>query len=627
MARYEPTAKEQAILQKVKAQFEANACSEIYSRWFRNAVEDFLFYDGYQWSAEEIEKAIEFGIELVTVNKTAPRLDNVSGQEVQTRTKVIFRARSADKAEKETSEALSDLAMFVEEKNDSTHILSKVSEDARKCGVGWHEFDVQDGVISEQARNPLEVVFDVRDRSSGMTNQGCLSVMNWMPYEDAEAKFGDKIELLDGGEFGFATGIKDLSDAAQSLRLTSSKSYKDEKTGEICVIEHHWREPTKYYEVVTKDGRLVTTFDKAEADKIARSPKRGEKDITAKDGYKVFIAYFCGNVLLDYNEDFYHLDPRKGRFLLTPTVCFRERVSSIPYGLVRKARDPQRNYNRNRTRLRWLQAAHQVITDGDAKMMEQVRREASRPDGILYTKTGGKLEINRHEQAIAQHLAVLQQDDKDIQDALGIYDEAMGVETNASSGVAIQKRLQGTNRNQASIMDNVRAARKQWGETLLALVQCVFTDEVALWVLDDEEQSQALVLNQVVLDENGKPEKDKNGRPVMKFDIKTGVYDVIVQEIPDVATQTEYARELVLKAVTAVGLQGITPGFLELMGVPKSAKLMEEVTAGLPQQLAAQNSAAEAAPTIADRTGGAAPVPTAMPGGGQPALQPMGQAQ
>jgi len=74
-----------------------------------------------------------------------------------------------------TAEALSDLAMFVQDKNNSTYLLSHVGHDSRICGLEWHEYDVQDGVILEARGNPLEYVFDVRDRTPGLTNQGFTS--------------------------------------------------------------------------------------------------------------------------------------------------------------------------------------------------------------------------------------------------------------------------------------------------------------------------------------------------------------------------------------------------------------------------------------------------------------------
>lgn len=596
------------LLNDTKAAFEADVCAEPYVKWFDEAVESYGFYETWgQWTEEEketIRKA--YGIEPTTVNKIAPRLNNVAGAEIQTRTRVVFRARSFDKAQIGTAEAMSDLAMFVQDKNNSSHIISHVGHDSRICGIGLHEFDVQNGVIGEARRNPLEGVWDSRDRSTGMTNQGRFSLLNWMPRDEAIRMFPDCEEELNA-EGGWDLGLKCSSN---SMRLRSG--YRDKKADEILIIEHFYRTPVKYYECVTRSLRLVTTFDKAEAQKLARIKPgtRSERDFETKDGFKVGIVYFTGNKLLKHVEDAYQLNPAKGLFLVTPTICFRETNTGIPYGLIRAAKDPQRRYNKTKTRLAWLMASHQVIMEGDAADESKVRSEAARPDGVLVVKAGKKLEINRHEQAIAQHLQVALSDDKDIQDALGIYDESLGIETNANSGIAIQKRQTGTSRNQAMTLDNLVAMNKARAEKLLYLVQSVFTEQTAFWVTDDQGEVKQMVLNQPELGPDNKPVTDDHGEPVLKFDIKTGVYDVYVEEVPDLSTQIEVARESLTKLAQASGgFQNITPGMAEFFGVPKSSKLMAELQAGAPAALATQNAQAQSL------VGGPAPTNTATQAG------------
>lgn len=610
------TARNAAILAKCKAQFEAAASSPFFQQWQANAEEDYRFYEGEQWTEAEKQSVRDvLGIEPLTFNKILPRLNNVAGMEIQTRTKVTYRARSFDKKEKGTAEALSDLAMFVQDKNNSTHVLSAQSHDARICGLGWHDFDVQDGVILEKRQNPLMVVWDVGDMTPNLTNQSFNTKFAWWKKVEVTTKWPDKKEEIEGCT-NWATGIP-FDASGSSFRMATCGGYLDADTGEILVAEHTYREAATYYEVIDRANRLITTFSKSEAEDMARTkPGSKDKDITERQGFKVIIVYFTGDVLLDVLEDTYQLNPAKGLFLLTPTVCFRENTTGIPYGLVRNAKDAQRSYNKTKTRLKWMMATSQVVMEGDAADAEKVRSEAARPDGVLIVKAGRKLDINRHESAIAQCIQSLESDDKDIQSALGIYDESLGVETNANSGIAIQKRQLGSSRNMAMVIDNALAMKRHWAEKLLYLIQSVFTEQTALWVTDDAGEVKLLVLNETSVDADGNPVKDAHGNPVVKYDMKTGVFDVVVEEVPDVASQQEYARELVLQAMqTTGGLAGITPGLLELLGVPKSSKLMEEIQAGLPQQMAS----AQQLPT--------ANMPTAMPRGA-PTLQPItGQVQ
>ena len=40
------------------------------------------------------------------------------------------------------------------------------------------------------------------------------------------------------------------------MRLTRCGGYLDQETGDVCIVEHHYREPATYYEVVTRSMRL-----------------------------------------------------------------------------------------------------------------------------------------------------------------------------------------------------------------------------------------------------------------------------------------------------------------------------------------------------------------------------------
>ena len=601
---------DEEVLQDAKAAFETDVCAQPYAKWFDEAVESYGFYETWgQWTQEERDQLTKvMAIAPVTVNKIAPRLNNVAGAEIQTRTRIVFRARSFDKGEQATAEALSDLSMYVQDKNNSPHLMSHIGHDSRICGVGLHEFDVQNGVIYEARRNPLEGVWDSRDRTPGMSNQGRFSLLNWMSREEAKEMFPDKADDLDK-ETGWALGI---ACASNTMRLRSG--YRDKKADEILIVEHFYRTPTKYYECVTRGLKLVTTFDEKEAKKMARirPGTKSERDYEVKNGYKVSVVYFTGDKLLEHVEDPYQLNPAKGLFLVTPTICFRETNTGIPYGLIRAAKDPQRLYNKTKTRIAWLMASCQVIMEGDAADEAKVRSEAAKPDGVLIKKAGKELTINRHENAISQGLAVALSYDRDIQDALGVYDENVGKQTNVTSGVGINSRKAGGDRNQELAKDNVLAMNKRRAEKLLYLVQSVFTEQTAFWVTDDKGEAKQVMLNEPVLGQDNKPVKDEHGEIVLKCDIKTGVYDLYVEEVPDLSTQIQVARESLSDLAQASGgFQNITPGMAEFYGVPKSSTLMQELQAGAPAALATKNAIAQNPSLV----GGQVPTNTATQAG------------
>ena len=114
------------ILKKVKAFYETALRSKSYISWLEEAKECQNFYDGEQWSVEEKDALAEKGQPAIVINKIASKIDNLAGTEISGRTRILFRSRSGEQGEEETARALSDLALYVGEKNEQAAALSEV---------------------------------------------------------------------------------------------------------------------------------------------------------------------------------------------------------------------------------------------------------------------------------------------------------------------------------------------------------------------------------------------------------------------------------------------------------------------------------------------------------------------
>lgn len=606
---------DQTRLNELRSLFEANAFSRTRREWLRRAVEDEGFYDGTaHWTDMEREQITEsLGISPVTVNKLKARIDNVSGMEIQSRTKVVYAARSVDEEDALRAEALSHIAMWIEDKNDSTYLLSSVSHDSYKVGIGVHGFDVQNGKVAEMVISPFEYVWDVSDRSNDLSFQRLGAIPRWFKRERLRQMFKKKAEEIDGMIAGNGVAFASVYDLEPDTRLCRSGGYWDKDNDELLVVQMQYAKPEKFYSVIrTVNGKaaIFHTFDKKEAEKLADD----KKTIEELNGWRVYQAFFTGSVLFQDAPYAYQLDPENGLLMYTPFVQNMTSPANaspgVPYSNLCMAKDAQRLYNKTRTRLAWLMSSRQVIMEGQAAEAETVRTEAARADGVLAVKSGAKLTINAHEAQIAQHVAAASGYDKDIQDALGIYDEALGMETNAQSGIAIQKRQVGASRNQALVLDRFRAMKKRWAFKLLRLIQCVVTEPQVFYVTDDQGMTQAIAVNggdsRIVLD----------GKEVVAPDIKVGAFDVTVQEVPDYASMKDISRENVLKAAQAVGGFGaLTPDILKFFGVPPSDEMVKASEAGAHAQAAAANAQGQQVQNI---EGGM--TPTTAPAAGAPIL-------
>lgn len=594
----------QERLAEAKSRIESAAGSSQYKAWCEQAELCQAFFEGNQWTADEMNAMQDNGQVPIVVNRIAPRVNNLCGTDIQTRTKIKFRSRSAVMnaesmlAEKTKSEALTDLGLYVQERNDASNEFSAVFQTALINGIGWLEVCYEEGKGIVIGWRPYDqFVWDVSDRTRDLSNLRWVARQHVMSRDEAMAKFPDKAEK-----------IKQLPEMISSLRMyenttssyadetSTSKSvvwYYDEDSDMVQIWEYQYKLVETKYEATTADGRIISTFDKGEAYRAAVS--KDAVSMSKED--RVYSLFFVNDTLLDELE----LEYQTGEFTYVPFVLRRQQKDGQPYGIVRAAIDSQRAYNKSRSKLLWLMNARQIVMDSDAvEDINRLAQEAARPDGIIVKKAGKEMQFVPNQAEVQYHYAALERNDLDIQAALGIFDESLGVETNAVSGVAIQNRQTGTVRNSASHFDALRRYKRRIGRILLQLMLETFTEEVAFNIIDDMGEVKSIRLNSPILTEDGEVVKDEKGRPLVTNDIRTTNYDVFIDEMPDFNTQMEVVQERVQNML----MNGVQPtqGLLELFGVPKSSRIFKELMAGQGPQVPQGESQSSASPAMQEAT-------------------------
>lgn len=568
---------------KCRSIFEASLQSELYLTWYQEACKAFDSYEGRGLTPEDLEVMRDRKIRPFQHNLIAPRINSVAGKAIQARTSIKYTSRSGKEEEVDTASALTGLAMFVQDKNKSMRIIGEAGVSAMICGIGYHTFDVDDGRIVEAKESPLDFVWDVRDRTPYLQNQGFIAQMIWKSREEWKMLFPDKEDEIDSVITTGAPirGGTTYSLLGERLRLLSLGNYYDSGFDELCLVKMEYRVPAKYWVYVHKNGAVYTTFNKAEAEK---NSMKGDTPAEQK-GYKVYICWFAGDVLIDVFENPYQMNPSRGDFLTTPIVAFREELSGLPYGIVRAAIDPQNLYNRLLSLAYHKQTHNRVIMEeGAVTDMRKLAKEMARADGIIQYKQGKRLDFDSNLREVAQIGAMMQAADVDVQKSLGIYDEMMGVETNAKSGIAIQRRQAASQTTIALMFDRFLDAKYRWADKLLWLVRAVFDDNKTIYVLDDESATKSVNLNEPVTDENGKQ--------VIRQDIRVGTYDIVIEETMDVGSVEEETSMKLMELIQAgLGPERWSDGILDIAKVDRRSKLRKEVMQGLHQQLAAKAEA------------------------------------
>lgn len=598
----------------------------MYCAFFDEAANSFDMYEGNQWTDEEVDELKQSGLVPYVSNQIAPRIDNVTGAEILTRTRFKFMARTMGERALEAATALTDTILFLQEKNRSSSLWSMIMLKGRICGLSWHHLLPINDTIEEEIVNPLDVVFDPADYTYDFSDSRGVGRVKWMTRDQLFRKYPSKQEEIEQatGQYG-STAMQRPKGILSDRMIFANTGYFDRSLDKVMVVHFYYRVPKTFYTYLSKEGRIVNTFYKGQAEKESTKKRGG---YSKNEGYQVRCCVFSGGVLFDEFEYPYQLDHYQGDFPLTSLCLKREQNSGRPYGMVRGAKDDQRLYNKKMSKLNWHLESRQIVADSDAVQDPNVlAEEAARPDGIILKRKGAELRIEKNLDEVAAHYTSLTVHVANIERNMGVYDEAIGAQTNASSGRAIQLRKSGVQTTQAGPLDLLRIAKIEAGRKMAMMAQMKFDERMVVTIRGADGQPIQREINAPVLGADGKPETDPDGNIVRTGDIQGITFDVTLEEAPDVATVNEDAKQKLGEMIASgANVQGLTPGMLKTIGIPEENELYQEIAQGFQQKIqqaeavVAENEKLKA--QIAKLTGqqipgGNAP---AMPAGGVPGI-------
>lgn len=134
--------------------------------------------------------------------------------------------------------------------------------------------------------------------------------------------------------------------------------------------------------------------------------------------------------------------------------------------------------------------------------IDDFAEEVSRADAIIVKRPGKELIINAERELAAPHLDLMSRGISMIQQVGGVTDENLGRQTNAASGVAIQRRQdQGTLATNKPF-DNLRLAAQMQGEIQLSLIEQFCSEQKSFRITNERGTAAFHKLN------DGLPEND-----------------------------------------------------------------------------------------------------------------------
>lgn len=486
----------------------------------RLRLRDHEFYDGRHWTPEEEAAINARGQEALVFNLLKLMVDWVVGTERRTRIDWNVLPRTDDDVPK--APLKKELLKFVSDVNKTGWQRSFAFADAVKSGVGW----LEDCVVTAKNEEPCTsryqdwrgMWWDAYSRDNMLRDCRFLFRKKWLDLDYAIAMNPDREDLLRKSAVTLLEPGLELLDDDEMLPALFAGT-RDMLASAVAKVCGRARERVQIWECWYYEPRRVRRFESVFGDEEelhgvvydegndAHRAAEAEPYFTLVEGVtdELKLAFFCEAGLLRVMDSPY----KHGRFPFTPIWAYRDHIDGMPYGVIRQSIDPQRDYNKRRSKSLFLLSVNQVHYEEDAideATEDDTFEEMQRPDGrVRYRKgalSGKKVEIRGNADMANGHVRLMEEDKENILETSGVTRENVGQSSNAISGKAILAKQQQGAVSTAELFDNLRLAVQESGEKQLSNIEQFMSmpkkfrvlgpDGATKWVMVNEPQFDPL---------------------------------------------------------------------------------------------------------------------------------------
>ena len=561
------------------------------------AYDDLEFMAGKQWPAGIAKERADESRPVLTINQMPQFVHQVTG-DIRQMKPAIKVVPVDDEADPELADLRQGLIRYIENRSDASGIYFQGADSQVACGIGhWR-------VTSEYAD---DTTFEQELRIEGIDDQ--VSVL-WDPdakrmtREDAMFCFVPVDMTMDAFKFKYPDASMDEFEDVKTW-----SHYGDWKTDDTVRVAEYWiKKPKTLTLGLTPDGQ---TLDLTEDDEFEGgfTAKRKQEIAVAngvriekRESYEVCRYLITAANVLEGPEEW------AGRYIpIVPVIGEEVKIGRklIRRGIIREAKDPQRQYNyfaSAQTEVVALQPkAPWLLTETNVAKYQGMWEQANSknfpyllwtPDAKNGNQQPSRVAPAVNSQGISEGLALA---NEDMRRVIGIYDASLGAKSNETSGVAIKARQREGDTGTIVYFDNFTRAVRQTGKILIDLIPHVYDTQRTIRIMGEDGKVDLMQINQE-RDKAGMPIVDPTtNQPVMLNDMTIGSYDVVAETGTSYATKREEARDSMLQFIQAA--PDAAPAILDLvakaMDWPLSEDVAERLHAILPPPILAAEKAKE----------------------------------
>lgn len=541
----------------------------------QNCRDDFLFYEGNQWLASDLAILTERGQAEITANICQIFIDNLSGVEIQSRYRAACRSDSTVPEDDKLTEALTHALYNIQEHNSIPYQGSLKFRDDLICGIGWSYLYKEDGAYKYKYIHPSLVIPDPNDLSPQFTNMRFV-IRKWYMSPDAIRKTWPKLtKNLDFENINLYDSLFSPELIDRDSNFTDINYFNGGTNSRYLIFEVQDKVEHKAYAGIDRKGRYFETFNEDEALEIVLS-KKDIKEITATRNMRTL---FMGDTLLEYGPCDPDI-PNQKDFSYIPFVWKRQYLTGTPYGLLASMKSIQRDLNHRLAKQIYLLNSTQVFLEDEGFLegndIERMRQELKKRDGVILLPKDSKFQVNSSLNPSTDQLNLIKFYMELLQRVIGVNDEMLGIQTNATSGIAQNIRQVNSVRNNVFAFDAFAEMKKREAEFMLNMFQSSYDKNMAIQILTPE-QNEWIILNQTY--------ETKDGTKIFN-DIRNLPASIYIEEVPDYRSsheETQAKLEALLNNPNA-NLIMLSPEMMKQLGIRDAEKLSQQMRQAMQEQ-------------------------------------------
>lgn len=536
------------------------------------------FYDGDQWTEQEIEVLKKRNQPVVTINRIKSKIDSITGKELKmgVDTKAFPRGRRDELA----PSPFNELFRYIEYQSEFDLQENQAFKDVLVGGRGWYKTEIRwdafDPEIVTERIDDADVYVDPYCKRDDLSDAKYIHETVWQDLEDTKRlypRFAKRLEQLmferEGGDYtGEGKSVEYNPDqydqAGDSTPSGWYPDFVDKKRRRIRLVSTWYRTPYTV-KILLHDKGAEDVSEHSEKDIATMQEAHPFSEVFSDIRYRLNYAVYCGDILLERKEDIKPGDPHAlFDHVLIPAYELRQKAKRGQHvGLVRQMLDPQKETNKRRSKtLHLLNTNKMLFEKGAFENPKLARDEWAKPDAWM--EYDPQFNVNPQTNTeLAQSQFMLMQESKAEIDNTGIKGEPEGVSA-ATSGRDFKLRHEASMDMIAELFAKLRVARKRVAQLWIYYIQNYWSPEKILSIVENPE------LVDVVLNTDTK-------------------FDIIVEESPETLNLQSEEFDKITK-LAGLGIP-IPPDF-----IIESSSLPPDVKGRVLQRLQAQaQQAAKAA--------------------------------